>query len=398
MVCGKNGVSVDSFLPFLRQLYFFKIQTEEELLILSELCNVSHYPMGRVIFTEKAGAERFFIVMTGGVEVWKDYYSSAPDLLGEHGEGHLFGEMGLIDDLPRSATVIAAEDTKLLYVLREDFLLLSEQNVNFTKAIIRSLSAMIRTSNESFVSDLRKRNLELENANKELKEAQQQLLRRERLSNLGKFSSLILHDIRNPISIIKGYVELIHMNSGDSGKVRKYCGVLLNETQRLHSLTNEMLDYSRGDIRVDLSVVQLDDIFSWLQENIARVFQEQQKTLIVENNVKRPVLLDVARMQRVFLNLAENARKAMDAGGTLRVCAGVDDGKVAIDFIDSGVGMDQDTMQAMFEPFFSKSTMGGTGLGMVIVKSVVQAHGGTITVDSAVDSGTTIRISIPLLA
>lgn len=350
---------MEQFLPFLREVYFFKDLTEDELNGLSGVCHATQYPKGTVVFTEQARAEKFFIVMSGRVEVWKDYYGPAPDLLGEHGVGHLFGEMGLIDDLPRSATVIAAEDSKLLYVTREDFLATAASNINFTKAIIRSLSAMIRTSNEAFVNDLRQRNLELQRTNQELKAAQQELLRRERLSNLGKFSSLILHDIRNPISIIKGYTELIHMNADDTDKVRKYCGVLMNETQRLHSITNEMLDYSRGDIRLDLSVVQLDELLSWLQEHIGKAFSDQDKQLVLENEVQRPVLLDVARMQRVFLNVSENARKALNPGGRLKVRAYSTEKNICIEFADTGVGMDDDTIHSMFEPFFSKSTMGG---------------------------------------
>lgn len=389
---------MSSTIDFFRQVYFFKDLGLTELEEISLCCHTSQYPKGTVVFTENARAERFFIVETGRVEVWKDFYSANPDLLGEHGPGHLFGEMGLIDDLPRSATVVAAEDTRLFYVLRDDFLRLTEQYSAVGRAIIRSLSAMIRTSNQSFVNDLQRRNLQLERANKELNIAQQELLRRERLSNLGKFSSLILHDIRNPISIMKGYTELIHLHADNPEKVRKYCSVLLNETQRMSGITNEFLDYSRGEIRLDLSVVELSVLFEWQEQNIGKSFLDSGKKLIVKNEVDRPVLLDVQRMQRVWLNLAENARKAIDEGGSLCIHAWNDSEKLYIQFADSGVGMDPETVQSVFEPFFSKSAKGGTGLGMVIVKSVIEAHGGEITVESVEKKGTTITICLPLIA
>ncbi len=380
---------------FLREVYFFKDVSDDDLSLLVERCHVEQYPAGAVVFTEHARAERFFIVKSGSVEVWKDYYTDHPDRLGSHGVGHLFGEMGLIDDVPRSATVIVVEDTRLLYVSREDFMYLVSKSPGIAMSIIRSLSGIVRRSNISYVTNLRKRNRELIQANGELQIAQQQLLRKERLSTLGKLSSLILHDIRNPLSIIKGYTELIHMHAGDSEKVRAHCGVLLQEIQRMHSIANELLDYSRGEIRLELSVVEMDELFARLEHSLGKLFRDQKKELVLENFVDRPVLLDMERMQRVWYNLADNARKALDSGGSLRVHAWNDANFLYIEFIDTGSGMDVETQGMMFDPFFSKSSSGGTGLGMVIVKSVIEAHGGTVSVESTEGKGTTVGICLP---
>ncbi|THB67926.1 MAG: histidine kinase [Spirochaetaceae bacterium] len=387
---------MDEIYSFLREVYFFKDVSDKDLKNFAEHCKVEQYLEGTVVFAENDRAERFYVVMSGEVEVWKDYYSDSSDKLGVHRQGHLFGEMGLVDDLPRSATVVAVTDTKLVYVKREDFLHLVDMCPALSLAIIRSLSSMMRTSNETYVNNLRMRNLELVHTNHELQRAQQQLLRKERLSTLGKLSSLILHDIRNPLSIVKGYTELIYMNADDAAKVRTNCKVVLSEIQRIHAIANELLDYSRGEIRVELSVVEADELFARLEHSLANLFREQGKELVLENFVQRPVLIDIERMQRVWHNLAENARKAMDAGDTLRVHAWNDAHYFYCEFIDTGVGMDEATQGMIFDPFFSKSAKGGTGLGMVIVKSVVEAHGGTVTVQSEESKGTTVRIAIPL--
>lgn len=384
-------------LRVLREVYFFHDLSDVQLKALAEKCQVAHYPRETVIFTEQSRAERFFIVASGSVGVWKNYYTDKPDLLGEHCAGHLFGEMGLIDDQPRSATVVTQVDCTLLYVEKADFLELVKHHCEMGMAIIRSMSAMMRTSNESFVSDLRKRNQDLETTNFELKRAHQELLRGERLSNLGKFSSLILHDIRNPLSIIKGYTELIEMHATDAEQVRAYTKTLMNEIQRLNSITNEFLDYSRGEIRLDLSVVEMKDLFDWLRGSVEKNFIESGKELIFCNEVSRPVLLDLMRIQRVWYNLAENARKALETGGKLTISAWNDDTSLYIEFKDTGVGMDKETQAAMFEPFFSRSSKGGTGLGMVIVKSVVEAHSGSISVSSSRGEGTSIQLSLPLM-
>jgi signal-transduction protein with cAMP-binding, CBS, and nucleotidyltransferase domain len=137
------------------------------------------------------------------VEVWKDWGDSEADLLAVHGPGHLFGEMALIDELPRSATVIARNPVRVLSIGRQDFHRIITENASVALSVMRSVSSMVRVSNDNFVESLRKRNRELVKTNRQLKNTQSRLLRAERLSVLGRFSTLILHDIRNPISILR---------------------------------------------------------------------------------------------------------------------------------------------------------------------------------------------------
>ncbi len=138
------------------------------------------------------------------MEIWKDYGDEQRDLLASHGVGHLFGEMAVVDDLPRSATVVARDAVRLLSVGRDDFRGIVASNGAIALSITRSVSAMVRASNESFLENLHRRNRALLKANRELRRAQERLIQAERLSVLGKFASLILHDIRNPIAILQG--------------------------------------------------------------------------------------------------------------------------------------------------------------------------------------------------
>ena len=387
---------MSDFFTFLREVYFFKDLSDDELRGIEGFCKEDSFTPGEVIFRENAPAERFFIVLDGMVEVWKDYASPHPDLLAVHGQGHLFGEMALIDDLPRSATVVAKTATRVLYLFRQEFDRILHENASVSMSILRSLSAMVRKSNESFVEDLRRQNRALEIAYEELKSTQQELLRAERFSNLGKFSSMILHDIRNPISIVKGYGEMLQLFSADPDKVREYAANVVREAERLNRIASELLDYSRGEIRLDMQIASIDQIIAQVTESFGESLVSRHIELVVENSIHEPVLLDQERILRVLVNLGDNARKAMRKGGTLTITAHRDGSLARITVVDTGEGMTAKTRERIFEPFYSSSEDGGTGLGMVIVKNVVEAHRGTLEVESEEGRGTTVTIMLPL--
>lgn len=388
--------AVSEHFPFLRDVYFFKDLSDEEIRHVDQYCKEDEFVPGQVIFRENAAAERFFIVLAGTVEVWKDYDAPDADLLAVHGEGHLFGEMALIDDLPRSATVVAKTRTRVLYLFRDEFERVLRENPSVSMSILRSLSAMVRKSNESFVDDLRRQNRELESAYHELKATQQELLRAERFSNLGKFSSMILHDIRNPISIVKGYGEMIQLYAGDGEKVREYASNVVREAERLNYLASELLDYSRGEIRLDMQIVSLDQLLQRVVESMGDRLSSRGIQVVLENDIHEPLLLDEQRIIRALINITDNARKAMRGGGTLSLRARRVDSSAEITVADTGEGMPAAVREHMFEPFYSSSQDGGTGLGMVIVKNVVEAHRGTLDVESELGKGTTVTLRLPL--
>ena len=226
------GEEMDWF-PFLRRAYLFKGLSDDEIRLVAESCAEEERDAGDVIFVEGSTADRFYIVMEGRVEVWKNFYDPKPDLLAIHGSGRFFGEMALIDDLPRSATVVAKERTRLLYLYRDDFRRLIRERSSIALSVMTGISYMVRNSNDSFVDDLRKRNAELERAYAQLKKAHSERLRSERLSTLGKFSSLILHDIRNPLSILKGQLQLMQMRLADPEKLAGHVAASMSEVNRL---------------------------------------------------------------------------------------------------------------------------------------------------------------------
>lgn len=386
----------DSFFDFLRGIPFFEELSDDDIHSISKYCTDKVIEPGQILFYEGDPADMFYIIMSGEVEVWKAFGTDDEDMLAVHGHGKLFGEMALIDNMPRSATVKTRTHTMLLQIGEHDFQNMIRENSSVAFSIVRSLSSMVRKSNETFLEDLKERNLELEKANIDLRIAHEELIKKERLSNLGKFSSMILHDLRNPISTVKAYTELLLMDSDIPEKPRKYISNIKFETERINNLASELLDYSRGDIRLDMKIVDLSDFLSNLEISAKRRFSSSNINILFENNFKGHAVFDFERMMRVMMNLAENARKALAGKGIFTVKADKVDHILQFTIKDDGEGMSPDIQKHIFEPFYSSSRGGGTGLGMVIVKNIVEAHEGELDIVSSPGKGTEIKISIPL--
>ena len=383
--------------PYLRSAYFFKGLDDDEIRLVASACAEEERDPGDVIFVEGATADRFYIVIEGHIEVWKNFYDAKPDLLAVHGPGRFFGEMALIDELPRSATVVARDKARLLYLYRDDFRRLIRERSSIALSVMTAISYMVRSSNEAYVEDLRKRNAELEKAYSRLESAQTDRLRSERLSTLGRFSSLILHDIRNPLSNLKGQLQLIGISPCDPDKAKARIEACLTEVGRLERLANEFLDYSRGEVRLDMGIVKPGELLARVEENQRDRLASAGVRLERELRYDEPVVLDVDRVTRALLNLIDNARKAMPSqGGFIKLKAYRSNEHLVLEVADSGEGMSPEVLSHLFEPFYSASGRGGTGLGMLIVKNIVEAHGGAVRIGSKKGVGTRVLLRFPL--
>jgi signal transduction histidine kinase len=384
------------FLHTFQQLDLFRDLPEDDLNKFLAHCREETFDPQVVIFREGDLPDRFYVLLDGQVEIWKDYGTPYADVLALRGPGASFGEMSLIDELPRSATVRTAGSVRLVSLEKPHFRKVIEQNPAVALLIMRTVSHMVRVSNEAFQYGLRQKNLMLEKAYEDLKRAQDDLIRSERLSTLGKFASMIIHDLRNPLSIVKGYSEILAISTPDPERTTLLAGKLLSETERLNRMVGELLDYSRGSIRLNLGPIFPEQLFRNLREEFEAPLESRKIRLELENTVNEPLLLDAERIHRVFSNLVENGRKAMRQGGVLKISAHREGTCFEITVSDTGEGMDQETRARLFEPFFSASSSGGTGLGMLVVQNVVEAHQGTIEVDSELGCGTSVRIRLPL--
>lgn len=384
-------------IEFLRNIYFFHSLPEESLSKILALCTVRSYVKGDILFFEDMPGDSFFIVLDGELEIWKRYGQNDGVLFAVTGKGQPVGEMALIDNRPRSATVRARSATRVFVIKAADFQDLLRTDNSTCIALLRSVTMMVRRSNESHLSDLDRQNRELTRANAELKAAQDELALRERLSVIGRFSSLILHDIRNPLSALRSRVELLKINHLDEQYFQEAIQKIGSDINRMEMLAAEFLDYARGELRLQMSVCDIGALLSRLAETIQPKLEKYGVELLTKNEVQKPVILDAERMLRALVNACENACKAMPSGGSLTVSASCGGDELLLAVTDTGTGMAPEVLEHLFEPFYSVSPAGGTGLGMLIIKSVVDAHHGTVSIVSREGEGTTVSIRLPLI-
>ncbi len=379
----------------LSRVFFFSDLSDDEISSLATLSAMQQVRAGDIVFREGDPPEHFYVVAQGAVAVWKNWGEPDAELLALHGPGQLFGEMALVDELPRSATVIVETGGDLLYLAGKDFRRFISENGNIALSIMKRLSSMVRRSNESFVEGLRRRNTELEQANDELRATQRELLRSERLSTLGKMSGMILHDLRNPLSVLRSHAEMMLMHLTDQERLSRGLQLIIREADRMNALANELLDYSRGEIRLETGIVTGEELLDGLRSTMTARLSGRDILLDLDSNLTQPLILDRDRMLRALVNLVENSRKAIGKHGRISVEIEERAASVRILVRDTGRGMSQKTLEHIFEPFYSAEHSGGTGLGMVIVRNVVEAHDGTIQVESTPGEGTTVTIHLP---
>ncbi len=154
----------------LKDIYFFSPLSEHDIKKIKEVCQEERFEKGEIVFKEGSSGDNFFIILEGSIEIFKNYDTPDRDLLAVYGKGQLFGEIALIDDLPRSATVITREPTRLLSISRDNFNRIISEASTLSISIMKSISAKIRDSNENFIKSLRERNRHLEEIHKQLKQ------------------------------------------------------------------------------------------------------------------------------------------------------------------------------------------------------------------------------------
>jgi signal transduction histidine kinase len=172
---------------------------------------------------------------------------------------------------------------------------------------------------------------------------------------------------------------------------------MIHQVDRFVNMTQEILDFTRGVSATNFQELEFSEIMDGVLSFIEKDLEKNNVKLRKNAQFKGIVKMDQDKMVRVFYNIASNARDAMPQGGSLTVATSERNGYVRIDFTDTGTGMPEEVKKHIFEPFMTYGKKHGTGLGMAIVKKVIDDHKGRIEIDSEMDKGTTISIHLPVI-
>ncbi len=223
----------------------------------------------------------------------------------------------------------------------------------------------------------------------------QEMMKSERLSTVGRMAGTIIHDIKNPMSILRMYAQLIKKRVSDA-EVSRFADEMIHQVDRFVKMTQEILDYSRGVSELNIEPAELIEVMEASLKFIEADFHERHIAIVRDFQYTGPCRLDMEKMMRVLYNLASNAADAMPDGGTLTFHTERAEKNIRITLVDTGKGIPDSIKARVFEPFFTHGKRQGTGLGLAIVKKIMDDHGGQIEIDSAENVGTTIRLVLPL--
>ncbi len=277
----------------------------------------------------------------------------------------------------------------------------SEENLGWVKEIhmlylaLNKMYLEIETKKAELEENIRA----LERANEELRTTQRQLIASEKLASAGVLAAGVAHEIGNPLSTIKGYVEVLRRRyGGGDDRTRRILDTMEDEVDRIDAIIRTLLDFSRPK-SVEARETDLNDVVQRAAEIVRTQGILGDIDLVLDLSSKRPAaVIDPDQFVQVLINLVLNARDAIDGrGGTITLSTSATaEGNVRVVVRDTGCGIPAEVRNRIFDPFFTTKEPGkGTGLGLSVALRIVESFSGTITVDSTPGAGTEFAIEFP---
>lgn len=268
--------------------------------------------------------------------------------------------------------------------------------------LTRSLHNMLRRLEDN-KQELKAHIASLEKANLELRRAQDEIIRSEKLASVGRLAAGIAHEIGNPIGIILGYLDLLRSGDVEGEEKADFLNRIESEVIRVNQIIKDLLDFSRpssGELAKTHVHDALQNSVSMLEPQPMMEGIQSRLSLAAPQDV---VLANPNQLQQVFLNILMNSADALadmparEEGKSLRVRSETADGTIRLTFEDNGPGIPAKDLMRVFDPFFTTKEPGkGTGLGLSVCYRIVESLGGTIRAESEAGRGTRIVVTLPL--
>ncbi len=230
----------------------------------------------------------------------------------------------------------------------------------------------------------------------EIQHLKKEIARTQRLASIGRLAAGVAHEIRNPLSSIKGFATYFKERYREIPEDHKTAEIMIQEVERLDRVIGQLLEFARP-MNIQKKTASLEDV---IKDSLKMVEAEaRQKGIKVDfssDPQTKEVRIDTDRIRQVLLNLYLNAIEAMESGGALSVELRQDDdtGRFRIIVSDSGTGIKHEDLPHLFDPYFTTKPS-GTGLGLAIVHKIIESHGGEVSVESRYGEGATVTIRLP---
>lgn len=354
---------------------FFRLFTPATVERLLPTTSLLDLPADTVIFHEGDQATCVYLVQTGYVRIVKTAASGASQELIRVGPNGFFGEYGVLDNSARSATAITETACRFICLPQAP--------------LLQALNAMPSTQLFGLLHHI------LDNLRQTTDRYAEDLVHRTKMSLLGGLLNTILHDFRNPFSIINMTTGILRETHPDDAKLVQHCALIEEQISLMNNMAEDVLDYSRGLVRMERAPLAAGAVFARFKRLNQADLQSKQVVLDLRADDVW-IMADANKIQRVLQNLANNAAEMFGPdGGRIAIHAAARGPQVEISVADNGPGIPEVVQQRLFKPFVTAGKAKGIGLGLAIVKSIVESHGGTVMAETSPQRGTTFRIELP---
>lgn len=349
---------------------------EDKLAPLLVVTQVNEFERTTVIFDEGSISDGLYLVLTGTVVFKKNTPQGGSLTVNRCEAGAHFGEIGILSELPRSLRAEAQAGSKLAFIPGDALMKLLQKMEGPVEKILRSVIGHLHNTTHHYVHEI---------------------VKQEKLALVGGMMNSIIHDFKNPFCLISLSTQLLQQKHPDAD-TQRICRNIENQIKRMVQMANDLAAYSRGQAELNFEPVPLA---SFIEEyKSLNLLSFQNEKYAIRFKVPEVILkADKAKLMRVVQNLLANAFEAMQSdGGKLTVTGEMlrDQSQIELCFSDTGGGIPAEVGDRLFEPFVTYGKVNGTGLGMAIVKSIVDAHDGKIRYTTKPGKGTSFYITLPL--
>ena len=361
----------------------------EELISNSK---VRSYTPGAILCVENAVEDHFYMILEGEVEVTKIINNAETRLLKTLGPGDFFGEMAIIHNAPRAATVTAKTDLTTLELDKAGFDRVLRNSSSVAMAMVSEISERLRENDQMAVDDLRMRASELAQAYQKL--AEQELARREFLTN-------VAHELRTPLMVASGYLQMMQKGAMEKEQLATGVDAISRNVQQIVSLVNDILFLQEMELVLpEFQAVNMNDVAQTVVDEYTSKAEKQNVTLrFTPNPSLFPVSGDSKSLEHALMALVDNAIKFSPKGGDVNIQFDQKDETVFVSVIDQGIGIEEKNMPRIFDRFYhlekhGDDLFGGIGLGLAITRQVIEQHQGKLEVESTPGRGSKFTLSL----
>ena len=355
----------------------FSSLSPEEWTSLKRVTGEKTFAGGTEIFKEGDAGDVLYVVKQGLVQISAVMGNGERQVLSRVPAGEVFGEMAIIDNQPRSATALAEVESTLYVVPREHMIAMLTSSPQFSFGMMREITQRLREFNRQYV---------------------RQVLQAERMALVGRFASSIVHDLKNPLTIIGVAADMAcdpkistHARALAQTRIRK-------QIERINNMVSDILEFTRGSTtQPALAVMEYAEFARPVIDEIAREIEPKGVTVEVATTVPLSrVPLNPRRLSRVFYNLMFNAVDEMPEGGKIRIHFHTTPTELITEIEDTGDGIASQILDRLFEAFETFGKPRGTGLGLSIAKKIVEEHRGRIYARNVPGGGALFGFTLPL--